>query len=213
MVRLNLEPNMAPAPSASDARQPDYWEQLYQSGQTRWDKGAPAPGLVDLLRSHAELPRGRVVVPGCGMGHDARAWAEAGFVVTGVDFAASAIRGARALTRATGVPVEFRQSDFLSDSPEAPFDWLFEHTLFCAIPPEARAAYAKAVLRWLRPGGQFLAVHYLLCGEECPPWSVSREEVEALFQPHFELLADWQPRSYPNRAGREWMYWWRRREG
>jgi len=24
-------------------------------------------------------------------------------------------------------------------------------------------------------------------------------------------VADWLPRSYPNRTGKEWLFWWRRK--
>ncbi len=57
------------------------WESLYQIGDTRWDKGRPAPGLVEFLAREPRIPRGRVLVPGCGRGHDAVAWASAGHEV------------------------------------------------------------------------------------------------------------------------------------
>ncbi len=66
-------------------------------------------------------------------------------------------------------------------------------------------------LRWLKPGGQFLAVNYIDCGPDGPPFPTTREEQMARFSPHFELVADWVPRSYANREGRERMFWWRRR--
>ena len=44
---------------------------------------------------------------------------------------------------------------------------LFEHTCFCAIEPAQRDAYAAVqAARWLKPGGQFLAVHYMLPPDE-----------------------------------------------
>ena len=71
----------------------DYdWEARYQSGDMPWEKGEPAPGLVDFLAAHLELSRGAVAVPGCGTGHDAREWARAGFDAAGFDLAPSAIR-------------------------------------------------------------------------------------------------------------------------
>jgi hypothetical protein len=65
-------------------------EARYQSGDTGWEKGAPSPGLVDFLAAHPELRRGSVCVPGCGTGHDVRAWAQAGFAASGFDLAPSA---------------------------------------------------------------------------------------------------------------------------
>jgi hypothetical protein len=44
-----------------------------------------------------------------------------------------------------------------------------------------------------------------------PPFGTTPVEVVERFQPHFEPVADWVPRSYPNRVGLERMFWWRRR--
>src|SRR6267143_687061 len=61
------------------------WEARYESGDMPWEKGEPSPGLVDFLAAHPALPRGSVAVPGCGSGHDVRAWAKAGFSACGFD--------------------------------------------------------------------------------------------------------------------------------
>ena len=176
-----------------------------------WEKGEPSPGLVDFIGEHPKLPRGTVCVPGCGTGHDARVWAKAGFETFGFDLAPSAIRIAEQKTREAGLKATFRLADFLKDEPPQKFDWLFEHTLFCAIQLDERDDYVRALLRWLKPGGQFLAVNYLECGPDGPPFPTTREEQMIRFSPYFELAADWVPRSYPNREGRERMFWWRRK--
>jgi hypothetical protein len=106
---------------------------------------------------------------------------------------------------------EFRLGNFLSDSPFERFDWVFEHTLFCAVQPEQRAAYVEALLSWLKPDGQFLAVHYMLRNVEGPPFGCTQEELMERFLPHFELIRGWVPRSYENRTGLELMLWWRRK--
>jgi SAM-dependent methyltransferase len=184
------------------------WEERYVSGDTHWEKGEPSPGLLDFLAMHSQLSPGSVLVPGCGTGHDVRAWARAGFDALGYDIAPSAIRLAEEKTRNTGLQAKFALGDFLTDSPPRQFDWLFEHTLFCAVQTDRRDDYVRAVLRWLKPGGQFLAVHYLIPDEDGPPFGTTREEVLQRFSPHFKLLEDWVPRSYPNRVGLERMFWW-----
>jgi 2-polyprenyl-3-methyl-5-hydroxy-6-metoxy-1,4-benzoquinol methylase len=189
----------------------DYWEQRYQAEDMPWEKGEPSPGLVDFLAAHPELPRGTVCVPGCGSGHDAREWAKAGFSAFGYDLAPSAIRLATEKTSSAGLTAKFQLADFLRDDPPSRFDWLFEHTLFCAIDPGARDEYVRAVLRWLKPDGQYLAVNYFIPDEDGPPFGTTREEQWKRFSSHFDLVKDWVPRSYPNRTGLERMFWWRRK--
>jgi len=213
------------------------WERRYQSGDLHWDKGAPSPGLVDFLVAHPDLPRGAVCVPGCGTGHDVREFTRAGFAAFGFDIAPSAIRLAIEKTKAAARPGEpashrpevtrgkrvgkmpalpagatFQVADFLHDDPPQLFDWIFEHTLFCAIKPEERDDYVRAVLRWLKPKGQYLAVNYMIVeAGEGPPFPTTREELWERFSADFGLVAEWVPRSYPNRTGREGMFWWRRK--
>src|SRR5258707_4536698 len=188
----------------------EYWETRYRTQDMPWEKGAPSPGLVDFLLAHPKLPRGTVCVPGCGTGHDVRAWAKAGFRACGFDLAPSAIRLAQEKSRAIS-GTEFGLADFLADKPPRAFDWVFEHTLFCAIDPAQRDAYVQAVLRWLKPDGQLLAVHYMIPDTDGPPFGATREEILKRFSPHFSLLEAWVPRSYPNRTGLEWMAWWGRK--
>jgi SAM-dependent methyltransferase len=187
------------------------WEARYQSRDMPWEKGEPSPGLVDFLAGHPRLKRGTVLVPGCGSGHDARAWAAAGFAATGYDIAPGAIALSREKTAAAGLEAEFIQGDFLVGTPARPFDWLFEHTLFCAIEPQRRGEYVRAALRWLKPGGQYLAVNYLIPDKDGPPYGTTRAELWDWFSPGFALLEQWVPRSYPNRTGLELMLWWQKR--
>ncbi len=176
-----------------------------------WEKGAPSPGLVDFLSANPELPRGTVCVPGCGTGHDAREWARTGFPTFGYDIAPSAIQLAEEKTRAAGLKAHFQIADFLRDEPPMQFDWAFEHTLFCAINPDERPAYVQALPRWLKPGGYYLAVNYLIPDKDGPPFGTTRGEVTRWFSPQFDLLKEWVPRSYPNRTGLELMLWWRKK--
>jgi cyclopropane fatty-acyl-phospholipid synthase-like methyltransferase len=140
-----------------------------------------------------------------------RVWSQAGFEAWGIDLAPSAIRLCEERAQAAGVKACFLTADFLDDPPPQCFDWLFEHTFFCAIDPKRRDDYVRATLRWLKPDGQLLAVHYLIPDKEGPPFGTTREEIIERFSPCFELLKDWMPNSYPNRTGRERMFWWRRK--
>jgi SAM-dependent methyltransferase len=187
-----------------------YWEELYQKGDTRWEKGEPSPGLVDFLAEQPQLRRGTVLVPGCGFGHDVRAWTKAGFDATGLDIAPSANRLSKERTP-EGLKANFKVGNFLADEPFERFDYVFEHTLFCAIEPPERDAYVAALKRWLKPEGIYVAVFYLIPDTDGPPFGTTRQEIKRRFSTDFELREDWVPRSYPNRMDLEWMTVWQKK--
>jgi cyclopropane fatty-acyl-phospholipid synthase-like methyltransferase len=189
----------------------NYWESRYQTRDMPWEKGEPSPGLVDFLDAKRFSPDATVCVPGGGTGHDAGVWAAAGFRVYGYDIAPSAVQLSRERAAQNGWNAEFRAADFLHDAPPFQFDWLFEHTLYCAIQPDERELYARAAERWLKPGGHYLAVNYLIPDTDGPPFGTTRDEIWKRFSPGFELLDEWTPRSYPNRTGLERMFLWKRR--
>ena len=207
-ARFDFPRGAPPHPALPPLMSRDYWETRYLKEDMPWEKGAPAPGLVDFLAAHPYLPRGTVGVPGCGTGHDVREFARAGFSAHGFDLAPGAISRAQAATQQAGLTAKFQLADFLADPPPQKFDWLFEHTLFCAIQPTERDDYVRAVLRWLKPGGFYLAVNYFDCGPDGPPWPTTRAEQLERFSPGLDLLADWIPRSFANREGKEHMFWW-----
>ncbi len=186
------------------------WEEKYQTGDTPWNKNEPSPGLVDFLAARPGLARGAVLVPGCGFGYDAHVWANAGFSTLGLDLAPSAVAAASSLYKGQA-GLRFEVRDFLADEPVESSDWLFEHTLFCAIDPNQRDSYVRAAAKRVRPGGHLLAVHYFIPDTEGPPFGTDRNEVVSRFSPWFDLLEDWVPRSYPNRTGLERMFWWQRK--
>ncbi|MBT7029144.1 MAG: methyltransferase domain-containing protein [Verrucomicrobia bacterium] len=186
------------------------WEALYQANDTFWDHGEASPGLVDYLAANSSLPLGQALVPGCGRGHDARALAQAGWAATGLDLAPSSVPLAKRLADEERLTIDYRIGDFLSDEPHKLFDLVFEHTLFCAIPPVRRDDYVQALRRWLKPGGLYLAVNYMITEDNGePPFSTTTAELDERFGEPFELLRRWTPRSYEGREGKELINEWR----
>lgn len=176
------------------------WEHRYLSGDTPWEKGEGHPALAAWLERNTF--RGRVLVPGCGLGHDVRLLASQGAEVVGLDIAPSAIAAADKYPRAGNETYE--AGDFFE--PPAgwigAFDGIFEHTCFCAIDPSQRAAYARSAARLLRPGGRLLAIFYLDPGtDEGPPFGCTTTELDALFSPGFRLIEE--RISLPTHPGRE----------
>ncbi len=164
------------------------WDDRYQSGTDRWDLGCPAPPFVNLLASPQAPKPGRVAVLGCGAGHDALCFAAAGFEVVGFDFAPSAIERAAQAAAARGLSVRFLQRDIFALEPEflGGFDYVVEHTCFCAIDPGLRSDYVQVVRRLLRPGGLLIGLFFTHDRVGGPPFGVRPEEVLRYFEVGFE---------------------------
>ena len=182
------------------------WEDRYRTGDMPWEKGAPHPALIAFLKSNPV--HGRVLVPGCGTGHDVRALAATADEVVGLDIAPSAITRAKAQPAVGGERYQLADLFALPPKLRGTFDAVFEHTCFCAIDPSRRADYAAAVAGALKPGGHLLAIFYLDPGldpgESGPPFGVTRGELDKIFSPSFTVLREWQPTAtYPGRDGRE----------
>jgi len=191
------------APGGSVARD---WQSAYLSNDTPWDKGTAHPALSVWLASHPLT--GRILVPGCGSGHDVRELSRNPLaVVTGLDLAPEAKRVAERFPRA-GNEI-YLTGDFLAPEasaliPSGSFDAVFEHTCFCAIPPSSRPAYARAAAQALRPGGLFVAIFYRNPsdrGEDGPPFGCTMEELDGLFGEGFSLHAE--EAGIPTYEGRE----------
>ena len=184
------------------------WEDHYRRGETPWDKGAASPGLVEFLKTSRF--GGRVLVPGCGVGHDVRALAVSATEVVGIDIAPTGIAAAREFPTRGAERYEVADLFDLPADLRGCFDGVWEHTCFCAIDPLLRPAYVEAVAGALMPRGQLLAIFYLDPGndspEEGPPFEVSLRELDRLFSTRFELLREWLPQhAYSGREGREWV--------
>ena len=188
------------------------WEQRYETGDTPWEKGAPAPPLLEWLKSGGAI-RGDVLVPGCGSGNDVRAIAAAspGAKVIGLDIAPSALDRAQRFALAGNETYQLADLFDLPVELTGRFDWVFEHTCFCAIEPRRRLDYVRGVARALKPEGALLAIFFLnpwdpgeMPAEGGPPFGVTPEELDRLFGAHFELVEELKPRqAYPGREGRE----------
>lgn len=178
------------------------WDQAYQDNFTPWDKGLPAPPLVKWLE-HNNLS-GRVLVPGCGVGHDVAHLVSRGIDAHGLDIAPTAI--AQAKKRYPQLAERFALGDLFAFTGR--FDAIVEHTCLCALPPKWRTKYRDAVVSLLKPGGMLVGVFFINPemdpGETGPPFGISSEELATLFADHFTLVESHVPEAaYPGREGRE----------
>ena len=183
------------------------WESCYVKGEMPWNKDAPSPPLVEWVC--AARPRGRTLVPGCGLGHDVVMLATSGVDAMGLDISTRAVDMARLAYPAHAD--RFFHGDLFAPPADWPgsFDLVVEHTCLSGMPPDLRPAYAQAVGNLLRPGGLLVGVWYvnpdMEPGEPGPPWALPVEELGAMFaEPAWEILEDYVPvPAFPGREGRE----------
>lgn len=177
-----------------------YWQQRYDEQTTGWDIGRisdPLKAYIDQL----EDQQLRLLIPGCGYGHEARYLAEKGFTnVTVIDLVDDAIQPLRAACPA----VSCITGDFFALDSAEPFDLILEQTLFCAIDPALRQRYIEQVAHLLNPGGKYVGVLFDRAFEGGPPFGGSSAEYALYLQPHFSSFS-LSPcyNSIPQRTGTE----------
>ena len=206
------------------------WHSRWQDRNTPWDLAQVTPPLTHLLRESTlrscGLPEvASVAVPGCGRGHDLRAFAGQGHRVTGFDIVPEAVDEARELLRLNRVdegeePGQVRVlcRDVLGLGPEhqRAFDLVYDYTCFCAMPVHLRPVYVEAMARLLRRDGLFLHLAFPMdearAGVDGPPHLIRPEHLEQVFPKRFEPLIDFEPiQSAVPRLGAERWFLWRLR--
>ena len=132
------------------------------------------------------LPKGRVLVPGAGRSAEPLALAQAGYAVTVVDVAESAVAfQAGLLAPFGGVAVK---ADLFAWAPDVALDAVYEQTCLCAMHPDHWTRYARALHDWLRPGGRLFLMGMQVSRPaaadgviEGPPYNVPVNALRALF--------------------------------
>ena len=178
----------------------EFWQQRFQANEMPWDRGEANPQLGAWLAAGALKPC-RILVPGCGAGHEVAALAKAGFDVTALDYAPEAIARTRTLLDADGLKATLVEADALAWQPGQPFDAIYEQTCLCALYPDQWRAYADQLHRWLVPGGKLFALFVQFPrpgaadGEiQGPPYHCDVHAMRALFP---EPLWSWPKPPYP----------------
>ncbi len=186
---------------------PSAWEQRYQTQKTGWDLGQSAPPFMSLLHDQPSLPPGKTIVLGMGRGHDALLFAAQGFDVTGVDFAPSAIAATQTQAQAKGLVLKTVQRDIFQLVPEyaGQFDYVVEHTCFCALDPSWRSDYVQLVWDLLRPGGQLIGLFWAHDRAGGPPFGASVAELRTLFDRFTAGTFELAKNSLPSRQGEEYL--------
>lgn len=188
----------------------EFWNSRYAAGQTPWDFGGVPAATKEFLRRR---PKGgnRVLIPGCGYGHEIKAFANAGYDVTAIDLAPAAVERARDLAGPALAKQIITGDFFRHDFGALKFDLVYERTFLCSLHPDQRSAYRNRVAELLRYRGTLLGLFYyqtpdLTAG---PPYGFAWGTADELFARHFLLGKDIPVTdSLPLFAGRErWQEW------
>lgn len=105
------------------------------------------------------------------------------------------------------------EADFFKSPDRGPFDFVYENTFLCALPPNRRQDYARRVHALLKPRGSLIGLFYYGTDTDGPPFPITRATAETIFA-EFELATD-RPvppdQSRPLFAGKERWQEWRKR--
>jgi hypothetical protein len=208
-----------------DPRTPEFWNQRFDVEFTPWDRGGVPAQLAEWLgtgnpgsgprvgpaAAAAAGHRLAALIPGCGSAHELRAFCEAGWDATAIDFSPSAVVAAQqAAGPWAGHIVE---ADFFAYQPAQPLDLIYERAFLCAMP---REMWPRVAQRWagLLPAGALLLGYFYFDNHpKGPPFGAAREQLLELLSAHFELELD-EPASdsIPVFQGKErWMAWRRKK--
>jgi hypothetical protein len=131
------------------------WEERYRAGTAPWERHGLNPAF-HAWEADGTLKPCRILIPGAGRSAEPLVMARAGYEVTIVDLAESAIAVQRESFRQAGLPGVFVQADLFAWEPEAPFQAVYDQTCLCALPPRTWPDYAARLRRWIAPGGRLL---------------------------------------------------------
>lgn len=191
-----------------DSSRTQFWVKRWEAGKLPWDLGGIPEDLSSFL-TRTNFAPARVLIPGCGTGYEVRAFHQAGFEVTAIDFSGPAVAHAREVLGPLGNKV-IQGNFFKHDFGGAQFGLIYERGFLCSLPPERWKDYAARMAELLLPGGRLAGLFLYGQEPEPPPFPLTRETAAELFGASFRLLRDEHvnARSVPVYQGMEqWVEW------
>ncbi len=190
-----------------DPLSPAFWDERFERGFTPWDRGGVPRALQQFVTRSKPL---HTLIPGCGAAYELAFLLDAGWNATAIDFSPAAVATAKQAVGQWADKVV--EADFFTWTPAAPLELIYERAFLCALP---RAMWPQVAARWaqlLGPGALLAGYFFFDDAAKGPPFGIARAQLDALLQPHFDLIEDAPvDDSVPVFAGKErWQVWQRR---
>ena len=182
-----------------------FWNEIYQTQeQLPWSLHQASPLFEDMV-PRLKLTKARIIVLGAGEGHDAAYFAREGHIVTAVDYSDQAIeRGKKLYSDLSNL--KWIKADVLKLTPEhfGQYDYVIEHTCYCAISPMDRNSLVKMWKNLLTERGHLIAAFFAMHKPKGPPYGGSEWEIRQRLKSgfHFIFWGRWKASS-PARQGKE----------
>ncbi|CAN5235819.1 methyltransferase domain-containing protein [soil metagenome] len=204
----------------------EFWTERYAKAFTPWDQGG-VPGALSTALQGAAVPAApaRVLVPGCGSGHELALFDASGYDWLAIDLSALAVEQARARLTDERAASRVRVGDFLALSPAQSgrpegFDWIYERAFLCALPPTLWPAVIERAAHLLAGGGVWAGLFFIddvaAAAERRrgPPFAAGAREIESAMATWFDRTVDLPivpEQSLAAFSGHERWQVWRRR--
>ncbi len=155
-----------------------------------WYHAEPDADLVALFDEVLPARGARALDLGAGPAVHSIELARRGHRVIAIDGVPEARDMALSLAAKHGVTLDYRVGDALRETPEGPFDLVFDRGFLHTLAPQERATWRTVVVRALRPGGAvvFKCFDSRPAREYGPPGLTAREVVEVLGPPQGDGL-------------------------
>jgi SAM-dependent methyltransferase len=176
-------------------------------GNPPWDTNQSPPELLSFIASHKP---GNVLDLGCGTGKNCLTLAQAGWKVTGVDFAPKAILATRQRFNTCDLQGNFILGDVTQiRGMDHYFDLVLDMGCYHVLPERSRQSYRNVVARVLKPEGVFLLFGHMNSRFDPDRKRLTNECVER-FQ---EFLTLEHRQGGGDRRGRNGIWLWFKKPG
>ena len=178
----------------------EWWDNRYADSHIPWDRQGVNPALYHWLEAGTLTP-GRILVPGCGRGHEVVELTRCGFHVTALDVAPTAIAFLRQRLGEQRLHADVQQVDLFAWEPDGAYDAIYDQTSLCAMVLSQWPDYERRLHRWLHSDGQLFILFMQTERPGGPPFHCDLSEMRRLFSQTRWRWSDEAPLKVPHSVG------------